>query len=383
MNLTNVFSLAILTLTLSCNGQNQPQEQKEMETPKKVIPQYSLTDYYSNNRELEDLVDSVYASLNDTQQLAQMVVSSAGELGKPKSAVRKVANQQLAGGVLFLKGEKNDHTQFIDELNTIAEQKGGIKMLFSIDAEPSLYNRRVIGSGITVPTTLSIKDSAQAAAVAQSINSELKEMGFHQNYAPVVDLSPNNEAIKNRSFGSHPDSVIHKSLGFIEGTQNDGIVATAKHFPGHGYVTGDTHKQSVYIDGEMKEVNVYKPLIEAGVISIMVAHVAVENNEKYGTNGLPSTLSPVIVTDLLRNEMGFNGIIVTDAMNMMAAAKTGESAPLRAALAGCDMILMPTSEKQLISEMLTAQAKNPEVKQQFEASVKRILRLKMCLNLID
>jgi beta-N-acetylhexosaminidase len=172
-------------------------------------------------------------------------------------------------------------------------------------------------------------------------------------------------------------------LGFIEGTQSDNIVATAKHFPGHGYVQGDTHKQTVYIDGELKEIDVYKPLIEAGVISIMIAHVTVENNDKYGTNGLPSTCSPVIVSGLLRRELGFDGIIVTDAMNMMAAVNSGESAPLKAALAGCDMILMPTSEKGLLEELVNAQQNNEEVKAQFDASVKRILKLKLCLNLID
>ena len=208
-------------------------------------------------------------------------------------------------------------------------------------------------------------------------------MGFQQNYAPVVDLSPNNEAIKDRSFGSNADTVVEKAIGFIKGTQDNQVIATAKHFPGHGYVKGDTHKQSVYIDGELRELDVYKPIIKAGVLSIMVAHVTVKNNEKYGTDGLPSTCSRVIVTDLLRNELGFDGIIVTDAMNMMAAVNSGESGPLKAALAGCDMILMPPSEKQLIGELLTAQATDVEVQQQFEASVKRILRLKLCLNMID
>lgn len=383
MNLTRPILISILMLAIGCNAQEKPSTEKESSEAVKQELLFNLNDYYSNNRELEAKVDSVFETLTPKQRLAQMIVTSAGELGKPKSAVRAIAKNELAGGVLFLKGEKSDHKKFIEELNSISSEQGSIPLLFSIDAEPSLYNSRVIGSEITVPTTLSIQNAEEAQVIAGKINSELKEMGFHQNYAPVVDLSPDNEAIKDRSFGSNPDAVLSKSVGFIEGTQSDSIVATAKHFPGHGYVHGDTHKQNVYIDGELKEIDMYPPLIEVGVISIMVAHVTVENNEKYGTKGLPSTCSPTIVNGLLRNELGFEGIIVTDAMNMMAAVNSGESAPLKAALAGCDMILMPTSEKALLGELTTAQNKDLEIKNQFEASVKRILRLKLCLNMMN
>ena len=382
MNLTKTILISTLMLTIGCNAQEKPSTEKQTAEAVKKKPLFSLNDYYRNNRELDAKVDSVFDALTPKQRLAQMIVTSAGELGKPKSAVRAITKNEWAGGVLFLKGEKNDHKTFIAELNSISSEQGSIPLLFSIDSEPSLYNRRVIGSEITVPTTLSIQNAEEASAIAGKINSELKEMGFHQNYAPVVDLSPDNEAIKDRSFGSNPDSVLSKSIGFIEGTQSDTLVATAKHFPGHGYVQGDTHKQTVYIDGELKELDMYPPLIEAGVISIMVAHVTVENNEKYGTDGLPSTCSPTIVSGLLRNQLGFEGIIVTDAMNMMAAVNSGESAPLKAALAGCDMILMPTSEEALLNELTAAQDKDPEIKNQFEASVKRILRLKLCLNMM-
>ncbi len=96
---------------------------------------------------------------------------------------------------------------------------------------------------------------------------------------------------------------------FLLKKRNDnGIIATAKHFPGHGFVVGDTHEKLVFIDGEMKEVPNYQPVIDNGVLSIMVAHIAVKNNEKYNTEGLPSTCSREIVTDLLKNELGFRGI---------------------------------------------------------------------------
>lgn len=371
--------LLVITVT-ACKG--QPSD--VIERAEKPAPiTFSLADYYTKNAVLDSSVEALYQALSDSSRLAQMIVTSAGELGMPQSHVLKCAEENLIGGVIFLKGSKTSNKAFIDQLNDVATKNNTLPLLFSIDAEPSLYNRRVIGSELNIPKTITIKDAAQAYDVAQQIDGEIIEMGFQQNYAPVVDLSPNNEAIKDRSFGSNADTVVEKAIGFIKGTQDNQVVATAKHFPGHGYVKGDTHKQSVYIDGELRELDVYKPIIKAGVLSIMVAHVTVKNNEKYGTDGLPSTCSRVIVTDLLRNELGFDGIIVTDAMNMMAAVNSGESGPLKAALAGCDMILMPPSEKQLIGELLTAQATDVKVQQQFEASVKRILRLKLCLNMID
>ena len=120
-----------------------------------------------------------------------------------------------------------------------------------------------------------------------------------------------------------PPSLLAKSL--MHGLLLAGMSNCGKHFPGHGRVAGDTHKKLVYIDGELTELGLYPPMIEAGVLSIMVGHIAVENNDKYSTDGAPATLSPTIVNDLLRDELGFKGIIITDAMNMGAVAEIPES----------------------------------------------------------
>jgi len=340
---------------------------------------FSLSQFYSNNAELDKRVYEIYNQLNDTQRVAQMIITSAGELGKAPKDVRNLVEKGYVGGVIFLKGNINGNTSFIKELNTLGKKHPAL--LFSIDAEPSLYNRRVLGSSLTIGKTVSLKTEKDIKQTAQTINSEIKGMGFQQNYAPVVDLSTGNEAITHRSFGSDIQDVTQKSLWFIEQTQQDNVVATAKHFPGHGFVSGDTHKQNVYIDGELKELPVYPPLIKAGVISIMVGHLTIKNNTKYNTNGLPATCSKTIVSDLLRKELGFKGIIVTDAMNMMAAVNTGESAPLLAAKAGCDQILMPPNEKLLLTQILDEIKKDSAFAKQIEESVKRNIRLKICLGL--
>lgn len=342
---------------------------------------FSLEDFYGNNAVLKSKTDSVYNTLSQEQRIVQMIITSAGELGKSEAVVTNLVENNKIGGVVYLKGTKQSHQKMINKLNKIAIDKGYLPLINSMDAEPSLLNGRIKGSG-KMMKTIEIKTVHQCDSIVGIIDSLLIELGIHQNYAPVCDISPDNEAIKNRSFGSDQETVIKLSNAFISSTQEDNIVATAKHFPGHGLVKGDTHKQSVYIDGKLQELDTYKPLIENGVISIMVAHITIENNEKYNTNGLPSTCSRVIVTDLLRNELNFKGIIITDAMNIMKAVTILDKAPLKASLAGCDMLLMPIDEVETIQWILDELKDNEEYSQQIEESVKRILRLKICLGLI-
>ena len=364
-----ISSLLISTLLIFCSNV-QAQNKK-----------YSLADFYQYDSELEYLTDSIFKTLTDKERIAQMIVTSAGELGKSDQVVQKLVENNQIGGVVYLKGTEESHKKLIDNLNSISKKNKSLPLINSMDAEPSLFNGRVMGTEKMI-NSIDKKSAQQCDSVVQVIDKKLMQLGIHQNFAPVCDISPNNEAIKNRSFGSNEDTVILLSNQFIESTQADNIVATAKHFPGHGLVKGDTHKQSVYIEGELQEIDIYKPLIENGVISIMVAHITVRNNEKYNTNEIPSSCSKVIVTDLLKEELNFKGIIITDALNIMKAVTILDKAPLKASMAGCDMILMPIDELQTISWIEEEMKVNPAYKKQVYQSVKKIIRLKICLNLI-
>lgn len=341
-----------------------------------------LQDFYNYDPVIEHKVDNVFHSLNDTTRVAQMIVTSAGELGKPESVILDLVTKNKIGGIVFLKGTKANHKRMIDSINLINDSQKQLPILFSIDAEPSLFNGRLKGTSPII-NTIDIKTAKQSDSIAKIINDHLFEIGFRQNFAPVVDISPQNEAIKNRSFGNDNVKVIELSKQFIQTTQEQGIVATAKHFPGHGLVKGDTHKKSVYIDGELQELNVYPPLIEAGVLSIMMAHITITNNEKYNTNGLPASCSRNIVTDLLKNELGFKGLIITDALNIMKAVTIIDNAPLLASKAGNDMLLMPIDEVKTINSILDEMRINPIYKEQVYQSVKKIIRLKIFLGLIQ
>ncbi|MFC5047662.1 glycoside hydrolase family 3 N-terminal domain-containing protein [Aquimarina hainanensis] len=344
--------------------------------------QFSLQDFYSSDSLLTAKVDSVYNSLSEQERIAQMIITSAGELGKSVATVNKLASANKIGGVVFLKGYKKKHIQHINTLNSISKKNNSIPLLFSMDAEPSLFSSRIKGAK-NVGKTIDIKTVEQSDQVTSTINKELKEIGVHHNYAPVLDVSAANEAIKSRSYGSNKDTVVALANRFILHTQKEGIIATAKHFPGHGLVKGDTHKRSVYIDGPLQEVANYKKIIEDGVLSIMIAHITIQNNDKYATDGIPSSCSRKIVTGLLKEEMGFKGIIISDALNIMKAVTILKNAPLLASKAGCDLILMPQNEERTMQNIYKETLSDPAYKKQVATSVKKIIRLKICAGIIQ
>ncbi len=341
---------------------------------------FDLKSFYENSPELDKKVNEIYSGLSNQEKVAQMIVTAAGKYGKPHEDVTKLVGENIVGGVLLLNGTKEGFSDLVRQLNDLSVKNGSIPQIFSADAEPSLMNNKIKGTK-EVPKTSSIQSIEESRAVATSISNELLNIGINHNYAPVIDISQSNEAIGNRSYGTEPLKVINLAMAFMEKSQEMDVAATIKHFPGHGNVKGDTHEKLVFIDGEMTEVQNYSPFIDAGAISIMVAHLAVKNNKNYNTEGFPASCSRSIVTDLLRNEMGFEGIIITDAMNMGALKEFG-NAPLLAAQAGCDMILMPNDERKLNTELQKALSEKSAFRNQLESSIKRIIRLKVCLGMI-
>ena len=340
---------------------------------------YQLSDFYRYHPMLGQEVDEIFQAMSEEERVGQMIVQAAGRLGKPKAQVVKLVQEHKIGGILLLRGEKQEFIELAKELDSLAIAAGNLPLLFSSDAEPSLFNRKISGTR-AVKRTNKIEDEEECSAIAQQISEDLKEIGIYHNFSPVSDVSPNNEAIGNRSFGADPERVASMSAAFIKTSQENGVAATAKHFPGHGLVKGDSHHKMVFIDGEMQEVSIYQPLIDSGVISIMVGHIAIENSE-YDTDGLPATCSAAIVTDLLKNDMDFRGVIVTDAMGMGAVTSI-PNAPLKAVRAGCDMILMPRDEPGMITAVVAEMKEDINFRRQVHISVKKLIRLKLCLGVI-
>tara|TARA_B100000035_G_scaffold307342_1_gene310468 strand:+ start:3148 stop:4233 length:1086 start_codon:yes stop_codon:yes gene_type:complete len=341
---------------------------------------YSLSDFYNINPSITNKVDSIFNLLNDTTRIGQMIVPAIGRLGKPRDHVYNLASKGWIGGILLLNGTFKEFTNDVRVFDSIAKANGFLPPIYSADAEPTLVNRKISGSK-PVPKTNEIHTLQMVERVTNTISEDLNKIGITQNFAPVIDASPN-KVVSNRSFGLNMDTVISFSNLFIEQTQNNNIIATAKHFPGHGFVKGDTHKELIYIDGQMREVENYVPLIESGVLSIMVAHLAIKNNVAYNTYDKPSTCSRNIVTGLLKDSLGFKGLIITDAMNMGGVVNL-ENCGLLAAQAGCDQLLMPVDEEKDIMDILKAIELDSTFREQIYDSVKKIIRLKLCLGKIN
>jgi len=345
---------------------------------KKTI--YTLSYFFRNDSRLESKSGEIFSTLTDEQKAGQMIVSAAGNLGKSEIEINKLIKERKLGGILMLGGSADNFKKTISDFKKTADSSGSLPLIFSIDAEPSLINLKVEGIRNFSPTN-TIKTEKESSETAKQIDSVIKDIGINQNFAPVCDFPNNKEIIGNRSFGSDEGELKKLSAAFIDATQSENIIATAKHFPGHGNVLGDSHNELVYIDGTLKELDVFKNAIDNGVICIMAGHIAVKNNEKYDTHGLPATLSRNIITGLLKNELSFKGIVITDGMNMGALAGI-DSPSLKAVLAGCDMILIPSDESKLINSICAEMKINPDFAKQVAESVKKIIRLKICLGLI-
>jgi len=359
------------------------------QTPQKVVrkrevvqiqTQFELQDFLKDNKDLDAAVDKVFATLDDTAIVAQLIMPAVGRLGQEKTTIDQHIKDRIIGGVLMLNGTKEGFTSWITDFEKQNKSYGNLPFLYSADAEPSLVNRKIAGSTL-VKKANEMQSIEEVRTCAQTISKDLNDIGINYNFSPVVDMSPN-ATVGFRSFGAVPANIIPWSGAFIEETQAQGIIATAKHFPGHGLVSGDTHKALQVIDGELKEIQNYPPLIAQGALSIMVAHIAVQNNPKYNTNGLPSTCSKAIVTDLLKTEMGFKGLVVTDAMNMGGVVAVPEAA-YKAVAAGCDIVLMPVDAKKAHAELLAHYRKDAAFKAQVDAAAKKIIRMKIALGLLN
>jgi beta-N-acetylhexosaminidase len=218
--------------------------------------------------------------------------------------------------------------------------------------------------------------------------SEARAMGVHLTYSPVVDVNvnPENPIINTRSFGENPAHVTRLAQAYIRGCQENGLLTTAKHFPGHGDTELDSHSLLPTINRDINrlenvELYPFEQVIKTGVSAIMIAHIQLPALDP--TPNTPASLSPLIVSELLREKLGFRGIIVTDAMDMggVTTLYEPEEAAIRAVKAGVDMILLPPNPGEVIDALVNAVSFGYIPETRIDASAKRILRAKARLGL--
>ncbi len=327
-------------------------------------------------------VDQRYEELTLEQKIGQLFMVIA-QSDQPKSSTDKIKaliEEQGIGGVIFSLGGPMRQAKLINEF----QGSSSIPLLIGMDAEWGLSMR--LDSTYAFPWNLTlgaIQDSATVAKVGYQIGKHAKRLGVHINFAPDVDvnINPQNPIIGNRSFGEGPENVAHKGSAFMAGMQKAGVMATAKHFPGHGDTATDSHHGLPFIDADRirldsVELHPYRKLIEQGVNSVMVAHLEVPELEP--DKSIPTSLSRRVIKRLLVDEMGFEGLVITDALNMKAVTQSDEAGntELKAFLAGNDMLLMPRDVIAARNSLAKAYYSGIISEARLERSVKKILAVK-------
>ena len=331
--------------------------------------------------------DSVYAKLSMDERIGQLYIVAlyTNKDQNHISGVRKLVEQERIGGIILMQDDAEQEIALVNEF----QKKSRVPMLFGMDAEWGLYQRIKTAHKFPWAMTLgAIQDNNLVYEMASKIAEDAKKMGIYWNFAPVVDVNtnPKNPIIGNRSFGSDVQNVIAKSLAYAQGLQDNGVLAAIKHFPGHGDTDVDSHLDLPVVKHSLERLNKielapFKALMDKKIGGAMIAHLYVPQLEK-GKN-IPASISYDIVTNLLKNKFRYEGLVITDALNMNAVAKkypAGEL-DLRAFKAGNDVLLfsqdVPTGKK-LIKEAIQ---KGEISEKRLEESVKKILKTKYLLGL--
>jgi beta-glucosidase-like glycosyl hydrolase/CubicO group peptidase (beta-lactamase class C family) len=338
-------------------------------------------EYYDSDKQ-KSWVDSVYAQLNFDERVGQLFMISAysNKDSTHTKAIDKLIVEQKIGGLIFFQGGPARQAKLTNRYQ--AESK--VPLLIGNDAEWGLSMR--LDSTYRFPwnmTLAAIKDKSYLEKVGLQLAEHSKRMGIHFNFAPVLDINtnPKNPIIGFRSFGEDKFNVTESALAFMKGYQSLGLLATGKHFPGHGDTSVDSHSALPTITFSRERLNEvefypYKKLIDAGLSSVMVAHLNVPSLE--WREDLPSSVSHNIITDILKNQLQFRGLIFTDALNMKAAKnfRAPGEIDLEAFMAGND-ILLCAEDVLVAKEKICMAYQNGFISEERLAySVKKILKYK-------
>ncbi|GAA4515205.1 glycoside hydrolase family 3 protein [Sphingobacterium thermophilum] len=333
-------------------------------------------------------VDSVFNSLTPRERIAQLfLVRAHTDLGqKYIDSVKNVIAKEQLGGLVVFQGGPVRHVDMINQYQKVSK----VPLLVTIDGEWGL-GMRLPDSTLSFPyqmTLGALQDNSMLYDMGREVAKDFRRMGIHFNFAPTVDINnnPKNPVIGFRSFGDNKENVALKSAAYMKGMIDGGVLASIKHFPGHGDTDVDSHHDLPVLNFtkerlESLELYPFRELINQGATAVMVGHMFIPALDN--TPNMPSSISKKVVTDLLRKQLGFKGLTVTDAMNMKGVTKffpNGEG-DILAIEAGHDLLELSENSGRAI-ELVEKSIKSGRLKQaDIDARVKRVLAAKLWLGL--
>ena len=336
-----------------------------------------------NKIEQEKWVEETYKKMSLDEKIGQLFMVSvfSSQIGtKNTEYIKELIKKYHIGGIIFSKGGPKRQAKLTNEYQSLSK----IPLFMSMDAEWGLAMR--LDSTFAYPWNMTmgaVKDNKLIEKAGFRIGEHCKQLGMQFNFAPDVDINTNpaNPIIGNRSFGEDKQNVALKGIAFSKGMQAAGVLGSAKHFPGHGDTSKDSHKTLPLIDfpaNRLQDIEMYpfKELINNGIASVMVGHLNIPSLES--KVGLPSSLSHHIITDILKTQLGFEGLVFTDALGMKGVSEylpVGE-VEVAAFLAGNDILLMPENIVKGFDAMKKAYLSKKISEERLAHSVKKILMAK-------
>lgn len=348
----------------------------------------------TKTEEVQNIVDSMsleekVAQLFLVQPEAIVDIGTATAAG---DATKQAINKTPIGGFVYFSDNLQSEQQVQDMLRNVqkySEDRIGLPAFLSVDEEGGTV-ARVASTGRFDVTDVgdmakigASGDVQQARQAGETIGSYLSELGFNLDFAPDADVltNPDNTVVKKRSFGSDPRVVSDMSLAVAQGLAQHQVYSVYKHFPGHGATAGDTHQGYAYTDKTLDELKQselipFENAIQNNAEFIMAAHISAP---RVTGDDTPASLSKTMITDILRGQMGYDGIVVTDAMNMGAVTEqyTSAQAAVKALQAGADLVLMPEDFQEAYQGVLDAVKDGTLTEQRINESVTRIVKVKV------
>ncbi len=369
----NIVFLFVISLNiLACGTQSQDV----------VEDKFTLEKLY---KESEQWVDSVMSTLSEDEVISQLFWLSMSYPTTSNGYLRDKAliEKYQPGGILIMRMKYDEAEDLIQNVQGLSK----LPMIISMDGETGLGMRMLDVERFPRAMTLgAINNNELIYKMGAQIADEFKCLGVHVNMAPVADVNSNpiNPVIGMRSFGENPHNVAEKAFGYMKGMQDNGIMAVAKHFPGHGDTSADSHSTLPLVNRSRIELDSvelvpFKALIDDGIWGVMSAHLQVPalNPEK----GVPSSFSPHILDTLLKQELGFKGLVISDAINMTGAKFMGEPGEIDAValIAGTDIVEFTENLPKAIESVKKSVKDSSITWQEIEAKCKKSLAFKYWL----